>query len=75
MIGDISKHLSERPFRPFTIHTADGRHIHVPTRDHVNIVGTRAQILQDNEDVDILPGLLMAGLTIHASQPLQEGQT
>ena len=76
MIGDISNHLDVVPFRPFTIHMADGRRIHVPTREHINIIGTRAQVVQDNDNVDILPGLLMAGLTIHASQPLSsERQT
>ena len=69
MSGDTNEHLEIYPFQPFTIHMADGRYIHVPTRDHINIVGTRAQVLQDNEDLDILPGLVMAGLTIHASQP------
>ncbi len=73
MVGDIEKHLAKHPFRSFTIYMADERHIHVPTLDHINIVKTRAQVLQDNEDLDILPGLLMAGLTIHRTPaPSQE---
>ena len=72
MVGDISKHLAKYPFRPFTIHMADGRRIYVPTQDHVNSVGMRAQVLQDNDAVDILRGLLMAGLTVHASR--EEGK-
>ena len=66
MTGDIRNHLAKRPFKPFTIHMADGRHIHVPTLDHITLVDARTQVTHDNGDKDILPGLLMAGLTIHA---------
>ncbi len=66
MIGDIRRHLAQSPFQPFTIHMADGRHIDVPTHDHVTLSVSRAYINRDDESSDTLPGLLMAGLTIHA---------
>ncbi len=67
MIGDIRKHLEEQSFAAFTIHMADGRNIRVPTRDHLLLVGSRAIVSLDNEDYEILPGLLMSGLSVDAS--------
>ena len=67
MIGDIRKHLDRQPFVPFTINMADGRRIHVPTRDHILLNGSRAIVSLDNDDYDVLPGLLMSGLTVDAS--------
>ena len=65
MTGDIRNHLAEVPFQPFTIHMADGRHIHVPSLDHIKLTTARATVIHDDGTEDILPGLLMAGLTIH----------
>ena len=67
MIGDIRKHLDRQPFVPFTIHMADGHHIRVPTHDHILLLGSRAIVSLDNDDYDILPGLLMSGLSVDAS--------
>ena len=59
MIGDIRKHLDQHPFVPFTIHLADGRHIRVPTRDHILLAGSRAIVTLDS--------LLMSGLSVDAA--------
>lgn len=67
MIGDIRKHLDRHPFVPFNIRMADGRSLRVPTRDHILLVGARAIVALDSDDYDILPGLLMTGLTVDAS--------
>lgn len=73
MVGDIREHLAKIPFQAFTIHMADGRHIRVPSVDHVNLIGTRVTVNHDDGDIDVLPGLLMAGLTIHASAAVDAG--
>ena len=67
MIGDIRKHLEKAPFMPFTIHMGDGRAIHVPTRDHIALTPLRVIVTHDDNSWDVLPGLLMAGLTVDAT--------
>ena len=66
MVNDIRVLLSAVPFVPFTIHMADGRHIRVPTREHIGFSGTRTTVTHDDGSQDILAGLLMAGLTVDA---------
>ena len=67
MIGDIRKLRQNRPFVPFTIHMADGRNFEVKTIDHFLVVGFRAVILNDDESIEILPALLMNGITTQVS--------
>ena len=69
MIGDIKRHLQEDVFIPFTIHMADGRKIHVPTRDHIALSPARAIVTHDDNTWDLLPGLLMTGLTVDVPAP------
>ena len=73
MIGDIRRHLETFPFVPFTINMADGRKVQVPTRDHIAFLPTRVIVTHDDGSWDVLPGLLMSGLTIDqvAAQPDQ----
>lgn len=66
MVGDIRILLLEVPFLPFTIHMADGRHIRVPTREHIGFSGMRTTVTNDDNSLDILSGLLMTGLTVDA---------
>ncbi len=73
MIGDIRKLKQNSLFVPFTIHLADGRHFQVPTEDHFLIVGTRAVVLNDNDAIEILPALLMSGITTDVSALPAEG--
>jgi len=42
---------------------ADGRKFEVKTPDHFLIVGTRGVVLNDDETIEILPALLMSGIT------------
>ena len=63
MIGDIRKLRQNVPFVPFTVHMADGRKFQVPTLDHFLIAGSRAVILNDNDFIEILPALLISGIT------------
>ena len=63
MIGEISRLRQNRPFVPFTIHLTDGRRFEVPTIDHFLVVGRRAVVLNDNDSIEILPAVLMSGLT------------
>lgn len=64
MTGDIRKHLEKTPFMPFSIRMADGQQYRVPTRDHILVAAGRAIVLLDNDDYEILPGLLMSGLSV-----------
>lgn len=66
MIGDIRILVTAPHFAPFSIHMADGRSFRVPTRDHVGVSTARATVMHDDGSCDILPGLLMAGLTVDA---------
>ena len=70
MIGDIRTHLEIHPFVPFSINMADGRKIHVPTRDHIAFIQTRAIVIHDDGKWDVLPSLLMSGLMIE--QPTEQ---
>ena len=73
MIGEIKKHLQENVFIPFMIHMADGRGVHIPTRDHIALSPAKANVTHDNDSWDLLPSLRMTGLTVDlpAPQPRQ----
>ena len=70
MTGDIRDRLERQPFIAFTINMADGRKIRVPTRDHIAISQPRVVVMHDDGTLDLLPGLLISGLTI--DQPAQQ---
>ena len=74
MIGDIRAHLETHPFVPFTINMADGRKVYVPTRDHIAFARTCVIVIHDDEGWDVLPGLLMSGLTIERPAEQTEHQ-
>lgn len=56
------------PFRPFTIHMADGRSIRVPHRDYLSTSpgGRTVIVYQADESFSILDLLLVNELTIDA---------
>lgn len=56
--------MQEDQFLLFTVHTADGRNIYVPTRDHIALSPARAIVTYDDDRWVVLPGLLMTGLTV-----------
>ncbi len=66
MIIDVREKLHAQPFVPFTIHVADGRVFRVPTPDHAHVWPTRARVTVYAEDggQQILPGLLISGITV-----------
>ena len=72
MIDEISKLRRHRPFVPFTIHLADGRRFEVPAIGHFLVVGRRAVVLNDNQTIEILPALLMSGVTTRVGAPPEE---
>jgi len=67
MLGELRRLAKQAPFIPFTIHMADGRQFRVQHPDHL-FVGQRfhAVLEQDDGTLEILPGLLISGLTLHA---------
>ena len=62
MISRIRQLLTVQPFVPFTINMADGRHVRVPTRDHIALGRTGVVVFDDNDNFEVLSGLLMTGI-------------
>jgi hypothetical protein len=58
------------PFRPFTIHLADGRHLRVPHRDYVSMSpgGRTVIVYQAGEAFSILDLLLVTELAFEDTQ-------
>jgi hypothetical protein len=71
MIADVRERLGIRPFVPFTIHVADGQSYRVPTPDHAHVWPTRARVSVFTEEgaLQILPGLLISGITVDSEIP------
>jgi len=69
MTNDIRHRLSDVPFIPFRVHTADGREYEVPTPDHAHVYpnGARVSIYTDDGNEFILPALLISGLKLKLS--------
>jgi hypothetical protein len=67
MIADIRKLIAAQPFVPFTIHSADGAELTVPTVDHVAIppAGGRVFVFGDDESYEVISPLLISGLTVN----------
>ena len=66
MTTDIRKLVHAVPFVPFTIHLADGGQLRVPTVDHVAVPpsGGRVFVFRDDEQYDVLSGLLISRITV-----------
>ena len=62
MISRIRQLLTVQPFVPFTINMADGRHVRVPTRDHIALGRTGVVVFDDNDNFEVLSGLLMTDI-------------
>lgn len=60
------------PFRPFTIHLADGRSVRVPHRDYLAMSpgGRTVIVYQADEAFSILDLLLVTELAVDAGAPL-----
>lgn len=61
--------LHQAPFRPFTIHMADGRVFHVSHPDFVarSKSGRTVIVFGDGDDYSVLDLLLMSELEVHAA--------
>jgi hypothetical protein len=66
MIADIRRCLSRRPFVPFTIYSADGAALHVPTVDHaaVSPSGNRVIVFLDDGTAEHLFPLLITRVSV-----------
>ena len=66
MIGDIRTLLSARPFRPFTIYSADAGKLNVPTVDHaaVSPTGNRVIVFLDDGTIHHLFPLLITRVAV-----------
>jgi len=69
MTNDIRKLLAAKPFKPFVVHTADGREYSVPTAEHAHVSpqGSRVSIWADDDTEDILSALLISGPKVLAN--------
>ena len=67
MITDIRKLIAAQPFVPFTIHSADGKELTVPTVDHVAVppTGGRVFVFGDYDNYEVLSPLLIGRLSIN----------
>jgi hypothetical protein len=72
MIGDLRRLIANRPFLPFTIHTADGGELRVPTVDHIAVspTGGRVIVFADDDSTMLVSALLIARLSVD-SRPTQ----
>ena len=66
MPDDIRKLIAAEPFVPFTIHTADGSSLQVPTVDHIAVTpgGGRIFVFGDADDYEVLSPLLVARVSV-----------
>ena len=62
---EIKRHITNQPFRPFTIHMADGRAVSVVARDFVLVSpqGRYVDVYQPDETHDILDALFITGVS------------
>ena len=70
MIADIRKLIAAQPFVPFTIHSADGVELTVPTVDHVAVppTGGRVFVFRDDESYEVLSPLLISRLSVNGKR-------
>lgn len=72
MTSDIRKLIAAEPFVPFTIHTADGGVLRVPTVDRVAVppTGGRIFVFGDDDTYEVLSPLLVARITVERGEPV-----
>ena len=66
MIGDLRRLIAARPFVPFTIHTASGAQLRVPTVDHIAVspTGARVIVFADDDSTIVVSALLIGHIAI-----------
>jgi hypothetical protein len=68
MLDELKKWIKAIPFLPFTVHVADGRAFPVPHPDHILVTSKGLVVIEDDAGlVDILPILLVSGITAHSA--------
>ena len=72
MIGDVRRLIDAQPFVPFTIHTASGAKLRVPTVDRIAVspAGARVIVFAD-DDSTILVSALLIGHIIADPEPVR----
>lgn len=68
MSADIRKLIDAEPFVAFSIHTADGGVLRVPTVDHVAVApnGSRVFVFGDDDDWQFISPLLIARVSFES---------
>jgi len=68
-IEELRKVYQAQPFRPFSIHLADGRSFKIPHREFVSHSpkGRTLIVYGEGDDFDILDLLLVTGIEVHSS--------
>ncbi len=62
MIGDLRRLIEAQPFVPFTVYTASGGQLRVPTVDHIAVSPTGARVVVfAGDDSAILVSPLLIG--------------
>ena len=66
MVGDLRQLIATQPFVPFTIHTASGAQLRVPTVDHIAVSPTGARIIvfAADDSTMIVSALLIGHLAV-----------
>ena len=71
MIGDLRRRIDAQPFVPFTIHTASGAQLRVPTVDHIAVSPTGARVIVfADDDSTILVSALLIGHIVADPEPI-----
>jgi hypothetical protein len=75
MVADIRKLIGAHPFVPFTIHSADGTELSVPTVDHVAVppAGGRVFGFGDDKSYEVLSPLLISRLSVNGKRANRSG--
>ena len=66
MIAGLRRLIVSQPFVPFTIHTAGGAQLRVPTVDHIAVSPTGARIIvfADDDSTNLISALLVSQITV-----------
>jgi hypothetical protein len=70
MNNDLRRLVHAVPFVPFTIHSADGSKLRVPSVDHIAgpPAGSRIWVFRDDGEYEIVSSLLIARITVDATE-------
>ncbi len=77
MTKDIRKLIDAEPFVPFTIYTADGSKLHVPTVDHIAVppADKRIFVFGDDGNYEVLSPLLVARVSVERGEPITSSES